>query len=139
MNNKILITSLLLASAFYSNLSFAQLAEAKKELLLDIKEETKKCVIQFISINNKDKDVIGYESTCPSLVILNNQKARILIDNELFSVEVKESDKSDGGDLDDMFIYNSKHQLVAFRADVAAYDSVIMAMAPGVDFRKKVK
>ena len=59
MNSKILITSLLLASAFYSNQSFAQLAETKKELLLDIKEETKRCVIQIISINNKDKDVTG--------------------------------------------------------------------------------
>ena len=137
--NKFLITTLLVACAFYSNQSFAQLAEAKRELLLDIKEETRKCVIQLISTNNKDKDVIGYESTCPSLVILTNQKAQILIDNELFSIEVKESDKSDGGDLDDMFIYNSKSHLVAIKENVAAYDSVIMAMAPGVDFKQRVK
>ncbi|HEX7674378.1 MAG TPA: hypothetical protein VF412_09410 [Bdellovibrio sp.] len=137
MKNKILAISLFLVPALYSGLAHAELADAKKELLLDIKEEATKCITQIVSANNAVEEVAGYQSSCSTIKILSSTTAQVFIDNEWFSLEVKESELSDGGDLDDLFVYNSKQQLVATRENVAAYDSVIMAMAPGVHFKQQ--
>ncbi len=113
--------------------AWAALSGAKKELLLDIKEETKKCAIQSIASQGNDKKVTGYKSVCSSLRILAQDKAQIFIDGEWFSVTIKESKESDGGDLDDLFVYNAKGAIVAQRINIAAYDNIIVAMAGTTD------
>lgn len=139
MKNKTLLTGLLATGVLYSAFAHAEMADAKKELLLDIKEEALKCITQQVSLTNQTEEVTAYKSSCTTIRLLTPTTAQVFIDNEWFSLEIKESELSDGGDLDDLFVYNSKNQLVATRENVAAYDSIVMAMAPGAHFNKQQK
>lgn len=140
MNKKILVSFLFFVGTLFSDVSMAGLADVKKELLLDIKEETVKCIIQSIGIGASGaNEVTGYESTCDTVKIESNTKAQVFIDNEWYSLEIKESALSDDGDLDDLFVCNAKNEVVATRKNVAAYDNIVMAMAPGASFKQSQK
>lgn len=116
-----------------SGLVLAEQAEAKKELLSDIKAETKKCAVRQVGVTDGASVVSGYRSTCPSLKIKSMSQAEIFIDGEWFQVKIVESVLSDGGDLDDLYVSNFKGQIVAQRLNIPAYDSVIVAMAGTAD------
>jgi len=113
------------------------LSEAKKEILFDIKEQTKKCTVQTVATQGEDKHVTSYRSTCKTLRLLSPSSAQIYIDAEWFIAKITESAESDGGDLDDLFVYNSKGKLVAKRTNIAAYDNIVVAMAGTTELRPR--
>ena len=125
MKNKIIFFISLL-----SGLSALALpSSVRKELLLDIKEETKKCALEIVSTSRDAKEVAGYETSCNSLKILSGQEAQVFVEGNWYTVRIKEAAESDGGDLDDLFVYNEAGEVVAKKTNVAAYNSVIRAMA----------
>jgi hypothetical protein len=101
----------------------------RKELLSDIKLETKKCARQLTSRSNEGETVTGYKSVCTTLKILSTSEAQILIDGVWLTALISESSDSDGGDLDDLTIQTSHGKILATRKNIPAYDSVIVAMA----------
>lgn len=124
MKNILILSCLVLSfTAFSKDLS------SKKELLKDIKEETKKCVVRSTT-NGQD---IGFKSVCNTLVIVSSDEAHLLIDGEWIAAKIKESPESDGGDLDDLVITDSKGKVLATKTNVPAYDNVIIAMAGDID------
>jgi hypothetical protein len=108
----------------------------KKELLSDIKEETKKCAVQIVSVTVESESVLKFESECSSFKILSTTEAQILIEGQWLTARITESDESDGGDLDDLAILNSKGQILATRTNIPAYDNIVVAMAGDSDFKK---
>lgn len=132
---------IILAMCMVSTLSHSKDLSTKKELLADIKEETKKCAVQVVgnTPENDNGTVIGFKSVCSSLVITSTSEAHILIDGEWIVAKIKESKESDGGDLDDLFILNAKNQVIATKTNVPSYDNVIVAMAGDSDFDGKVE
>ncbi|MBC7540520.1 MAG: hypothetical protein H7281_16975 [Bacteriovorax sp.] len=115
---------------------FANDNGTKKELLADIKEETKKCAVQIISVSSESENVLNFESECSSLKILSSNEAQILIDGQWLTARITESGESDGGDLDDLAILNSEGKVLATKTNIPAYDSVVVAMAGDSDFKK---
>lgn len=134
MNKLILISSCLLSMA-----SFAKDLSAKKELLADIKAETKKCAVQVVSneSSTEGKKVLGFKSVCASLAIVSDQEAHLLIDGEWIIAKITESKESDDGDLDDLTITNQKGKVLATKSNIPAYDNIIVAMAGDSDFDRK--
>ncbi len=106
----------------------AHATDARKELLNDIKLETKKCARQLTSRNNEGETVTGYKSVCSSLIIHSTIEAQILIDGKWLTAHINESRDSDGGDLDDLTIQSAQGKILATRKNIPAYDSVIVAM-----------
>lgn len=120
-----------------ANSVFASEMNPRKELLDDIKDETRKCAVQSVSVTNETRQVIGYSSTCPTLKIISMSQAQIFIDGQWFAVKIVESSESDGGDLDDLYVADMSGKIVAKRLNIAAYDSVIVAMAGTSELREK--
>jgi hypothetical protein len=102
--------------------------DVKKELFLDLKEEAKKCITEIVKTTKSEKEIVGYESTCPTIKISSSTQAQIFIDGQWYSAVTKESDISDDGDLDNLYISDANGKLVAQKLNVAAYDSVIAAI-----------
>jgi hypothetical protein len=105
----------------------------KAELLQDIRLETQKCAVPLVQVPgtpsaNQAPTIAGYKSMCSTLKVITPGTAQIFIDGEWYLAKIAESKESDGGDLDDLFIFNSKGALVAKRINVPAYDNVIVAM-----------
>ena len=130
---------ILLAATVISTSSYAKDTNVKKELLADIKAETKKCAVQIVTPNFQDNNetVVGYKSICKTLKIISSLEARILIDGEWLDAKISESKESDGGDLDDLAIYNHNGKLIATKTNIPSYDNVIVAMAGDSDFGQK--
>ena len=132
-----LTLSLILLS---SNLAFALAnSDAKKELLFDIKTETKKCVVQHIAVTSESQNTISFESVCDSLKIVSSTEAQIEIEGQWFTARITESAESDGGDLDDLTIFNSNGKVVATKTNIPSYDNIIVAMAGDSHFGKNQK
>ncbi len=110
----------------------------KKELLQDVKVQTKKCTVQIVAVatDAENEKVIGYKSKCKELKILSPREAMILIEGEWLTATITEASESDGGDLDDLTITNSKGVVLATKTNIAAYESVLVAMAGDANFRK---
>lgn len=130
---KILI---LMALCFSSFSVFSKDLEGKKELLSDLKEETKKCAVQIVATKPTadNSEVVGFKSVCTSLVIVSQAEARLYIDGEWVVATIKESTESDGGDLDDLYITNDQGKILATKTNIPAYDSVIVALVGGEHF-----
>ena len=60
-----------------------------------------------------------------------------MIDGEWLKAVITESAESDGGDLNDLIIYNLKGEILATKTNIAAFDSVIVAMAGDSNFNHK--
>ena len=137
----------LLATSFISLPTLAQSSNdqlnildvsGNHELLQDVKTEVKKCTVELLSNASADEEaiyqngkVVGFKSICTSLVIISENKAQILIENQWYTAVITESADADGGDLDNMQLFNTSGQVVATRSNVAAYDHVILALAGG--------
>lgn len=113
---------------------FASQMEPKKELLQDIQTETKKCAVQTGDASNNDKESIGFTSTCANLRIISKSEAQIFIDGDWLQATISESAESDGGDLDDLLITDSKGKVLARKLNVPAYDNVIFAMVGATEY-----
>ena len=131
------LISLTLSVLAFSNVGLADQPGIKKELLEDIKAETKKCALQVVENRDGNQTVLQYKSDCNSLKIISQSEAQIYIENNWYSAKIVESPESDGGDLDDLFITNSGGQVIAQRTNIAAFDNVIVAMAGTVSLRQK--
>ncbi|MGZ3773664.1 MAG: hypothetical protein ACXVCY_15160 [Pseudobdellovibrionaceae bacterium] len=121
----------------HTSASFAASQSSPKEILQDIKEETKKCAVQIVNTGAQAENVVGYTSACTSLKIVSMGVAQIFVDGQWFTAQIAESQQSDDGDLDDLYIYSSNGQLVAKRTNIPAFDSVIIAMAGTSNLRRK--
>lgn len=121
----------------FSTFGYSKNISAKKELLADIKSETKKCAVQFIDSSVDNGKVLGFKSVCTSLVIISENEAHILIDGEWLIAKISESKESDGGDLDDLVISDAKGKVLAKKSNIPAYDNIIVAMAGDSDFGAK--
>ena len=128
---------ILAACIFSTSMGYSKELSVKKELLSDISAETKKCAVQIVSTKDKAKgSVIGFQSVCASLVIVSKSEAQIFIDGEWLFAKITESKESDGGDLDDLSITRSNGTVLAKKSNIAAFDSIVVAMAGGSDFKK---
>ena len=130
--------AILSLTVFLSVKAWAFEGSAKKELLQDIKAQTKKCVVQIVSTRNEtdNENVLGFKSVCKTLKIVSQSQALIFIDGNWLTATITESAESDGGDLDDLEITNAKNETLATKTNIAAYDSVLVAMAGDSDFKK---
>ena len=108
--------------------TFAETSSVKKELLQDLKEEAIRCVSEVVKITNAEKEVVGYESKCDTFKIISMNQAQIFIDGEWLTATTEDSELSDSGDLDNLYITNSANERIAQKLNVAAYDSVIAAI-----------
>ena len=131
MKKIILIATFLLSSALW-----ATEVSPKRELLEDIKDQTKECVFQIIAKNTflKNEVIVGYKSYCNTLLILSNKEAQIYVDNEWFTATISESEDSDGGDLNDLTVVNANGQVVIQKTNIASFNSVLAAMAGDTSF-----
>jgi hypothetical protein len=138
MNNKSIKKRLLPFAILCSFQAMALEGSPKKELLMDIKTQTKKCAVQIVSpaVNNDNEKVVGYKSICAQLKIISQTEAQILIDGEWLTAKITESAESDGGDLDDLAITDANDRQLASKTNIAAYDSILVAMAGDTHFRK---
>jgi hypothetical protein len=129
----------LLTCSIIGTISFqASATSARRELLRDIKIQTKQCVVQIVSpvYESQNENVLGYKSLCGSLVIISPLEAQINIDGRWYQAVIKDSDESDGGDINDLSIMNSRGVVLATKTNIPAYDSVVVAMAGDNDFKK---
>lgn len=118
---------------------FAKDLSSRKELLADIKLEVKKCAVQVVStpLENNNSNVVGFKSICPTLVIVSNSEARLLIEGQWLLATIRESAESDGNDLDDLFITDSKGKILATKTNIPAFDSIIVAMSGDSNFENR--
>jgi hypothetical protein len=125
---KIGFTCLLIVAPFSWALSNeALMTSASSTILKDIKEEVKKCAAK----DSGSGTAAQFKSTCSSVRLISKSQAQILLGSEWFTAKVSESEDSDGGDLDNLKVYNSRGELVAQRSNVIAYDNVVYAMIGG--------
>jgi hypothetical protein len=131
----VIMSCVISVSAFSEDLS------PKKELLSDVKHETKKCAVQIVNPTNENgsNSVLGFKSVCDTLVISSTSEAQILIDGEWLTAKISESKEADGGDLDDLFIVNKNGKILATKTNIPAYDSIIVAMAGDSNFNIEVE
>ena len=108
-----------------------------RELLQDIKIETKKCAVQVVNTKNNTPNIVGYKSVCNTLQIINQTEAKLLLDGTWVMAVISESKESDGGDLDDLTVYSMNGKILATKTNIPAYDNIIVAMAGDSDFSQK--
>jgi hypothetical protein len=125
---------LLIVIFLFSTQSFSKDLSTRKELLLDIKEITKKCSIQLIgaSSDNNQGKVVGFKSICPTLILDSEVQAHINIEGQWLLAQITESKESDGGDLYDLKIISEEGKVMAVKSNIPAYGNVVIAMGGGV-------
>ena len=133
----ILLTLSSMANAQVDSVTQPIAIAGNHELISDIKEQTQLCALELIkaplaleSADNNSK-VVGYRSLCPSLVLLSSRKAQIFVDNAWYTAILKESPDADGGDLDDLYVFDAQGVLAGTRTNVAAFDQIILALNGG--------
>ncbi|MBC7465653.1 MAG: hypothetical protein H7256_06630 [Bdellovibrio sp.] len=124
----LLLSSTGFAESGHSGEATIENTDVKKELFLDLKEEAKKCVVEIVRTTKSEKEIMGYESTCPTFKIASSTQAQVYIDGQWYNAITKESDISDDGDIDNLYITDANGKLVAQKLNIAAYDSVISAI-----------
>ncbi len=110
-----------------------------RELLQDIAALTEKCVVRpFVIQANGTKELLPLESVCNELVQISKNKVELIIEGKYFMAVLSESTEADGGDLDDLLVYDHHKHLVADRKNVLAFDEVFVAMTGGKEnFKEK--
>lgn len=103
----------------------------RKDLLFAIKNQTKACAVKLVVTRGDHKVTVGYKSTCDTLKINSDFEAQIYMNKQWYTARITEASETDGGDLDDLAIYNEKGHLMATRKNVPAFDQVLNAMVGG--------
>lgn len=126
-----------------SNLAMANEASNlinNPELLSDVKAEVKKCVIMTVATKPDQTIIRKFESTCLTIKLLSDMEAQVYLENQWFTASILESVESDGGDIDNMTLKDSTGAVVATRTNVAAFDTIVLAMTGGdQNLRTKVE
>jgi hypothetical protein len=138
MKQKTIKNTFIACTLLASTQIFSFEASPRKEILRDIKIQTKKCVVQIVERNleAQNENVVGYKSLCGTFQISSPSEAHVFFEGEWLTASITESAESDGGDLDDLTITNSKGQIQVTKTNIAAYDSILVAMAGDSDFKK---
>lgn len=120
----LVITSLNSVSAIAQNILDVT---GNHEILQDLKAQVQSCAVELVSGGK----VVGFQSVCPTLRLLSQAQAQVMIEGHWYTASLAESDLSDGGDLDNMSLYNDRGAVVAARSNVPAYDQIVLAMVGG--------
>jgi hypothetical protein len=112
LNIKLIIKTTLSLVFLLSNLLMASDVPSKHQLFADVKKKVQICK----------------KNECSNFKLLSSNEAQVLIAGEWLTATVTESLESDGGDLDDLLIVNSKGQAVARKSNIASYGSVLTAL-----------
>ncbi len=111
---------------------FAHTETSGHELLSDLQTLAIKCVVRTYSVNGDGKKVYTtLKNVCSQIVVSDPATAHVQLDNETFVVVIRESDDSDGGDLNNVLVYNANGQLVAQKLNVVAFDNILMGLSGG--------
>ena len=101
------------------------------QVLGEIKDLVKKCVIMNLSTNEDHILLRSFDSYCNSLKLNSTSEAQILIDDVWYTAILSESPNADSGDLNDMEVFDSEGLLVASRSNVASFNQIVLAMTGG--------
>jgi hypothetical protein len=132
-------TVVLAAFAYLSAFTVAHAAggpETNPLLLWEIKELALRCVVQPYHLNHHGKKVLEpLTSVCSELQVYA-RGATLEIRNETLRATLRDAAHSDGGDLDDLLIYNTGGAKVAERRNVPSFNNIFVALAGGTtEFR----
>jgi hypothetical protein len=105
----------------------ALMSSGTSSLLKDIRSEAKRCV----SSEQTGSDALSFKSVCPSIRLISNTQAQVLVGQQWYTAEIQVSVDADEGDLNNLRIYNSNGQSVAQRSNVLAYSNIVYALLGG--------
>ena len=126
------ITLLAMAFSLYGFAAQAHPETTGKEIIEDMEALALKCVVHPYTLNREGEKVYSeLRNTCPQIEVIDASTAQVLVKGEVFQVVLKESEDSDGGDLDHVLVYNLSGQMVAQKNNVLAFDNILIGLAGG--------
>ncbi|MGE5086319.1 MAG: hypothetical protein ACM3MG_08485 [Bacillota bacterium] len=127
-----LVSALAIAISFVGASALARPETTGKEILNEMEDLALKCVVRpFTLARDGSKVYSDLRNTCPQIQVIDSVTARVLVKGEQFQVVLKESEDTDGGDLDHVLVYNLEGRLVAQQLNVLAFDNILMGLAGG--------
>jgi hypothetical protein len=88
------------------------------------------CTVKPYSLVQGVKTYGSLRSFCQEIQV-NGDHASFVLDGEQFSARIEESEDSDGGDLDNVYVQNSSGAVIAQRHNVLAYNDILLGLAGG--------
>ena len=120
-----------------SSACYAGPGRVKKELLFDVRTEARRCAVLVVS--NKDfNKILDFKSSCDTFVIDSRRMAHIFVDRQWLTATIVDSADSDGGDLDNLTISNSRGRVLATRTNIPSCGSIVVALAGETGLQREV-
>lgn len=127
-----LVSALAIAISCFGYSAFARPETTGKEIVNEMEDLALKCVVRPYTLSRDGSKVYSdLRNTCPQIQVIDQATAQVLVKGEQFRVVLKESEDSDGGDLDHILVYNLEGRLVAQQLNVLAFDNILMGLAGG--------
>lgn len=127
-----LVSALAIAISLLSFSAFARPETTGREILSEMEYLALKCVVRPYTVSRDGSKIYSdLRNTCPQIQVLDSVTAQVLVKGQQFRVVLKESEDSDGGDLDHVLVYNLEGRLVAQQLNVLAFDNILMGLAGG--------
>jgi hypothetical protein len=95
----------------------------------DVRDLLLKCAVQPYAVNANGRRVYGPLKSRCSEVQVTDAGARFSLNGETYVAQLKESEQSDGGDLFDVTVLDSKGQVFAVRNCALAFGDVLLGLA----------
>jgi len=103
--------------------------------LIELREKIIQCVAQPVKeLQNGRRQAFPMVSRCSDLTLRSPQEAVLNFKGEVFTLVLNDSEESDGGDLNDLMILNSKSQVIFEIKGVLGFRDVLYAIV-GRDVR----
>ncbi len=126
------VFSAIFATLLFGTTCFARPETSGHKLMRDIQTLALKCIVHNYSVSNEGSKLFtSFMNTCPQIKIQDKATALVYLKNETFTIVLRESENSDGGDLNHVLVYNSDRQMVAQRLNVLAFDNIFLGLSGG--------
>lgn len=109
-------------------------SRSEKYLFIQLQKHVAECVEKNATSVSEDGKSIGFRVKCQDVRLLSANQMLVKYGGQIYSIILSESAESDGGDLNDLRIYDSRSNLVVSKDNVLAFNNVVAAL---VGFRNE--
>ena len=98
------------------------------------------CAVQPVRTREDGRfESLPARSICPAELSVDGNIARFEVQKKSYTAVLTESEDSDGGDLNDLVIMNSKGRTVAREQNILAFGDILVALAGSADELRQVR
>lgn len=117
-----------LHKAMASDVNILGNSRSAQYLLQQLKKRVLECVEANSDAVSEDGQRLGFRVKCADVKVTSAKQMFITYNKQSYAAILQDSAESDGGDLNDLYIYDSRSNLVATKYNVLAFNNIVLAI-----------